>query len=218
LPLGFVMALMSLNTNIPRYVLEHYKGSSEFGIYASLAYLGTAASLVINALGQSASARLSRMFADREFEGFKSLLRKFVLFGAAMGIAGVPIAALLGRRVLSMAYRPEYAHYLNVFLVIVTTTSVLAIASFLGYGVTAARSFKLQLVIIGASTLSTVALSLALIPRFGMMGAACSLLAGAVVQAIGFAIGIVLEMKHADRRPAISSTICGQEFELEAGL
>jgi O-antigen/teichoic acid export membrane protein len=218
LPLGVVMALMSLNTNIPRYVLEHYRGPSEFGIYASLAYLGTAASLVINALGQSASARLSRMFANREFEAFKSLLRRFVLFGLAIGIAGLPIAALLGRYVLSMVYRPEYAHYLNVFLVMVATTSVLAMASFLGYGVTAARSFKIPLVIIGASTLATVTLSFALIPRFGMMGAACGLLTGAVVQVIGFTIGIVFELKSSDRRHAIKPTVYGQEFELEAGL
>ena len=212
------MALMSLNTNAPRYVLEHYRGQGEFGIYASLAYLGTAASLVINALGQSASARLSRMFANREFEGFKSLLCKFVWFGLAIGIAGVPGAALFGRYVLSLVYKPEYAHHLNVFLVMVVTTSVLAVASFLGYGVTAARSFKIPLVIIGASTFTTVALSYTLIPSSGMMGAAVALLAGAVVQAGGFAIGIAIELKTARRQPELEPTAFRPEFEMEAGL
>ncbi len=218
LPLGFVMALMSLNTNIPRYVLEHYKGPSEFGIYASLAYLGTAASLVINALGQSASARLSRMFAAQQFDEFKSLLHKFVLLGAVIGIVGVPAAALFGRYVLSLIYRPEYANYLNVFLVMVTTTSVLAVASFLGYGITAARSFKMPLVIIGASTLSTVILSFRLIPKFGLMGAALALLAGAVAQVIGFAIGIALELRSAAHQSRLKPTVYGSEFEMEAGF
>ena len=218
LPLGFVMALMSLNTNIPRYILEHYKGPSEFGIYASLAYLGTAANLVINALGQSASARLSRMFADRQFDGFKSLLYKFVLFGLVIGIVGVPAAALFGRHVLSLVYRAEYAHYLNVFLVMVATTSVLAVASFLGYGMTAARSFKVPLVIIGASTSVTVVLSFGLIPRFGLMGAAVALLVGAVAQVIGFAAGIALELKTAGHPSTLKQTVCGSEFDMEAGF
>jgi len=197
LPLGFVMSLMSLNTNIPRYILEHYKGPSEFGIYASLAYMGTAASLVINALGQSTSARLSRMFANQQFRGFKSLLRKFVLLGISIGIFGVPAAALFGRCVLSLVYRPEYALYLNVLVVMVATTSVLAIASFLGYGMTAARSFKAPLIVISGSTLATILLSFGLIPRFGLMGAAFALLSGAVVQAFGFTVGIMLELKSA---------------------
>jgi O-antigen/teichoic acid export membrane protein len=218
LPLGFVMALMSLNTNIPRYVLENYKGPSEFGIYASLAYLGTAASLVINAVGQSASARLSRMFADRQFDRFKSLLCRFVLLGLVIGVVGVPAAALFGRYALSLVYRPEYAHYLNVFLVMVATTSVLAVASFLGYGMTAARSFKVPLVIIGGSTLTTVVLSFGLIPKFGLMGAALALLLGAVVQVIGFTVGIILELRTAGRQSTIKHTAYGSEFEMEAGF
>ena len=215
LPLGFVMALMSLNTNIPRYILEHYKGPSEFGIYASLAYLGTAASLVINALGQSAAARLSRMFADRQFDRFKSLLRKFVLLGLLIGIVGVPTAVFFGRSVLSLVYRPEYARHLNVFLVMVATTSILAVASFLGYGLTAARSFKVPLVVVGTSTLTTVILSWELIPRYGLMGAALALLTGAISQVIGFAIGVMLELRNAGRQSTLKHTVYRPEFEIE---
>jgi O-antigen/teichoic acid export membrane protein len=200
LPLGIVMALMSLNTNIPRYVLEHYLGESKLGIFASLAYLGTAASLVINALGQSAAARLSRMFADRQFEVFTSLLRKFAVLGVLIGIIGIPTGALCGHAVLSLLYRPEYGNYLNVFLVVIATTSVLAVASFLGYGVTAARSFKMPVLVNSATTLSTVSLSLILIPRFGLMGAAIALLVAALVQVAGFMLLIKIELKVAQRR------------------
>jgi O-antigen/teichoic acid export membrane protein len=196
LPLGTVMALGSLYTNIPRYVLEHYQGASRLGIFASLAYLGTASTLLINALGQSASARLSRMFAERQFDRFKSLLRNFVLLGVAIGIVGIPAAALFGRYVLSVVYRPEYGNYLNVFLVIIATTSFLAVASFLGYGLTAARCFRMQVVVIGTSTIITGLLSLLLIPRFGLMGAAFALFVASSAQVVGFAIllGVALRM------------------------
>lgn len=215
LPLGIVMALMSLNTNIPRYVLEHYLGESKLGIFASLAYLGTAASLIINALGQSATARLSRMFADRQFGAFKCLLRKFAVLGIVIGVIGVPAGAIFGHTLLSILYRPEYGSYLNVFLVVIATTSVLAVASFLGYGVTAARSFKMPVLVNSATTLTTASLSLLLVPRFGLMGAAVSLLAAALVQVGGFLMLMNMELRVAQRRRSLPAEQ-RSAFELEA--
>ena len=54
LPLGFVTMLLSLNGNLPRYLLEHYGGPAQLGMFASMAYLLVALSTVVNALGQSA--------------------------------------------------------------------------------------------------------------------------------------------------------------------
>ena len=109
LPLGIVMALMSLNTNFQDMCSSTTWGKSKLGIFASLAYLGTAASLIINALGQSAAARLSRMFADRQFEAFTSLLRKFAMLGALIGVIGVPAGGFLGgscfRRFIGLSTR-----------------------------------------------------------------------------------------------------------------
>jgi O-antigen/teichoic acid export membrane protein len=188
LPLGVVMSLMSLNTNIPRYLVEHYLGHGQLGIFASLAYVATASSLVINALGQSAAARLSRMFAAQQFDGFAKLIKKFILLGALIGVAGVPAALLFGRMVLTFLYRSEYADSFNVFITIIATTSLFAMAAFLGYGLTAARCFKRQMIGVGAATLATLSLAPILVPRFGLMGAAFTLLAGAFVQLIGFAL------------------------------
>lgn len=46
LPLGIVMTLISLNANLPRYLLVHYLGAGQLGIFASLAYLLTAVKFV----------------------------------------------------------------------------------------------------------------------------------------------------------------------------
>jgi O-antigen/teichoic acid export membrane protein len=191
-------------------------GESRLGIFASLAYLGTAASLVINALGQSAAARLSRMFADRQFEAFTSLLRKFALLGALIGVIGVPVGAVFGRAALSMLYRPEYGNYLNVFLIVIATTSVLAVASFLGYGVTAARSFKMPMLVNGATTLTTAILSLFLVPRLGLTGAAIALLMAALVQVAGFVVLMKMELKAARGRRTIDAGERRSDFALES--
>ena len=49
LPLGVVMFLLSLNTNIPRYFVEHHGGNHELGILAALSYLSAAGYQVVSA-------------------------------------------------------------------------------------------------------------------------------------------------------------------------
>ena len=39
LPLGLVMLLLSLNSNLPRYVIEQHLGERESGIFAALGYV-----------------------------------------------------------------------------------------------------------------------------------------------------------------------------------
>ena len=187
-PLGIVMTLCSLNVNIPRYVLEHELGPSELGIFASLAYLLVAFSMVVNALGQAASSRLACMFAKGQAEQFRKILGKLLFFAVMILLFGVPMAGWIGDPLLTFIYRPEYGRYSSLFMVMVGTAGVASIAAFLGYGLTAARSFRIQVPVIGASTFITMLCSMVLIPRLGISGAAYALLVGACVQAAGCAV------------------------------
>src|SRR6516162_9856653 len=69
LPVGIVMALISFNANIPRYFIEHHLGTRELGIFAALAYPLAAGTTVVGALGQSATPRLARHYADGDWSG-----------------------------------------------------------------------------------------------------------------------------------------------------
>jgi len=196
-PLGVVMTLISLNINGPRYLLVKYLGEAELGMFASMAYLLVAVSLIVNALGQSASARLSRMFAARDFAGFRGTLRKLLTLALAVPLLGVPMAALFGRKLLTLLYRAEYGDHVNVLVIMVVTAGLTAVGSFLGYGMTAARSFRAQIPVIGATCLTTFVLCLLLIPRVGLMGAALALLMSTVVQCAGFALALRLALREA---------------------
>jgi O-antigen/teichoic acid export membrane protein len=194
-PLGLVMALSSLNANLPRYIIEHHLGYSELGIFAAMAYLVTAAVQVVNALGQSVSARLSRMFAEGDLKGFKSLMRKLLMFGMAMGVAGVPLAWFFGRPILTLLYAPEYANYRGTFLIMVATVGVIAMASFCGYGITAARSFRTPVLALLASSLTTCLLCLWLVPILGILGASIALFFSSLVQLGGLAALLALRLR-----------------------
>jgi O-antigen/teichoic acid export membrane protein len=187
-PLGIVMTLISLNINIPRYLLEHALGPADLGIFASLAYLLVAINMVVSALGQSVVSRLSRILAEGDVKLFRKLLGKLLAFAALILVITVPAAKLVGRPLLTFIYRPEYGQHVSLFVLMVATAGVSSIASFLGYGMTAARSFRVQVPVIGASTLATALFSLLLIPRLGMSGAACALFIGACTQVVGSAL------------------------------
>jgi O-antigen/teichoic acid export membrane protein len=183
LPLGVIMMLISLNVSIPRYALMHHSGSAELGIFASLSYVVMAVSLVVNGLGQSFSPRLSRCYAEGDVRHFRSLMLRLCAIGALLGIGSLALAALFGRTLLALIYRPEYAAHLNVFLVLAATSGISAVASFLGYGITAAHVFRYQVWTMLAAVCTTALASLLLVPRYHAMGAAIALLISALVQA-----------------------------------
>jgi O-antigen/teichoic acid export membrane protein len=128
------------------------------------------------------------MYAEGEIARFRAVLGKLLAFAELFLVVGVPAARVFGEPLLTFIYRPEYGQRVSLFVIMVATAGVASIASFLGYGVTATRTFRLQVPVIGASTLTTVLLSLLLISRMGSMGAACALLAGACVQVSGCAL------------------------------
>lgn len=187
-PLGFVTMLLSLNGNIPRYLLEHYGGAAQLGMFASMAYLLVAMSTVVNALGQSAIVQLSSMFAAGDLDGFRRLMFKLVGIGVAATLVGLPLAALFGRTTLALLYRPEYGEHMGAFLIMVAAGGVSAVASFLGYGVTTARRFHAQVPITAICTLTTAVTTGLLVPQHGLAGAGLGLLASAVVLAVGYAL------------------------------
>jgi O-antigen/teichoic acid export membrane protein len=199
LPLGFVMMLISLNSNIPRYFIERYLGERELGIFAALAYLQMAGTTVVSALGQSASPRLAKYYAAGDGSAFRTLLLKLAGIGVLLGGASVLVALVAGRELLSLLYRPEYAEY-ELFVWLMVAAGIFYVASFLGYGMTAARYFRVQMPLFAVVTATTILAGLWLIPAHGLRGAAIALMIAAVVQAGGSLAVIVHALGMIEKR------------------
>ena len=198
-PLGLVMLLISLNVNIPRYFVERYLGPQELGFFAALAYLMVAGSMVVNALGQSATPRLAKYYATGNSNAFGQLLLKLIGIGAALGIVAVSVAIVAGEQVLTLFYDAEYAEYANLFAWLMVAAGISYISSFLGYGMTAAQYFQVQMPLFTLSTTVSALTSFWLIPKLGLQGAAIALIAGAIVEAI-FSLGVNLYAIHKIKR------------------
>ncbi len=196
LPLGFVMMLISLNTNIPRYFIEEYLGERELGIFAAIAYLMVAGNMVVLALGESASPRLAKYYSEGNRVGFCTLLLKLVGMAVVLGVAIVLVAFVAGREILTLLYRPEYGEYKDLFVWLMIAAGIGYVSSFMGYGITAARYFRVQIPLFTLVTgISSVA-CFWLLPKLGLLGAAIALIIAGILQSL-FSLGVVL---HALRR------------------
>jgi O-antigen/teichoic acid export membrane protein len=182
LPLGLATLLTSLNGNMPRYFIERYAGEGDLGIFAAQSTFMVAMGMVVTALAQSASPRLAQHYAAANAPAFLRLIWKLLGLGAMLGAAGLVAGYFGGRLFLSLAFRPEYAARLDVFHWLLWAGAFNNIFSMLGYCLIAARYFRavigLQIVAVLASFLAC----LWLVPAWGILGAAMSMVISLALQ------------------------------------
>ena len=166
------MLLISLQTNIPRYFIEHFQKEAAVGIFAALAYVLAAGTVVTDAVGQSITPRLARLYRRNDRSGFRRILSLLASFGAVGGVIAIVLSVAFGRQILALLYKPEYAKHIDVFLLLMASAAPTYIASFFGYAMTAAKLFWIQLPLSAVSVLSVAILCWLLIPTRGLRGAA----------------------------------------------
>lgn len=197
-PLGLAVMLGSLGTNVPQYFIEHFKGTHDLGLYASMSYPMIAGSVVINALSQSATPRLAKHYVARDVLAFRHLLLRLLGLGSVLGAAGISIVALFGTDLLSTVYGMQYAQQADVFLVIMVGVALSYLYVFLGTAVSAMRKFGIQLPVHLVGVALLIACCLLLIPPYGLIGAAWSLVITQLVLAVLY-VRIVWRMISTER-------------------
>jgi O-antigen/teichoic acid export membrane protein len=198
-PLGLVLMITALSTNIPRYFIAHQLGNHELGIFSAIASITAAASLLVNALGQAATPKLAKLYVAFDHRGFRKLSLQLALIGVALGAAAMAGSLLVGRFVLAAFFRPEYANHVDLLVLLSLAAGMGFVASLLGYAITAGRRFKEQLPLQIASVASAAGSAFLLVPRYGLTGAAIACAIGPLVQALGELI--VLRAALNDIRP-----------------
>ncbi|PSB46096.1 polysaccharide biosynthesis protein [Cyanosarcina cf. burmensis CCALA 770] len=195
LPLGIVMMLISLNTNIPRYFIEQYLGERDLGIFAAISYLIVAGRMLVSSLGESASPKLAKYYSIGDSSAFRTLIFKLLGIGILLGGTCILVALFAGREILIILYRPEYAKQVDLFVLLMVVAGVNYLSSFLGYAMTAARYFRIQIPLFILVTAISAIASFWLIPTNGLRGAAIALLFAAIAEA-GLTLTVILHALH----------------------
>lgn len=181
-PLGLAAMLSSATSSIPRFFIEHYSGTAMLGIFAALMYLLVAGRTLVVALAQACVAQLSRLYVQGMRPAFKRLLGRQMLIGLLLGGAGILISVFGGRVLLRLLYRPEYAQYSHIFVLVMLAAALNYLAEFSNGGLLAVRSIKIQPVILAVCCLAILLLSALLVPRFGIVGAAWAVVITGAIQ------------------------------------
>jgi O-antigen/teichoic acid export membrane protein len=201
-PLGVVGLLLSLNAAVPRYFLDRTWGEAELGVFSAVAAVSFLGTMVISALSQMASPRLARHYAEGDLRAFRRMLGRLLCLVLALGVAGLGGAALLGRPVLTLLYKPEYAERADVFVWLMAVAAVTYVLSMVGVAATAMRLFREQLWIHVGNVALSIPLCAWLVGRHGSLGAAWALLVQATLLTIAYATLDVVGLRRARAHPA----------------
>jgi O-antigen/teichoic acid export membrane protein len=171
IPLGLVLFLATLGNSLIRLTLESYHGKEQLAYFGAAAYPLMIGSIFVGALGQSAAPRLARDHAVNR-RRFWALLSRLGGLAALMGLAVLAGVWLVGKPALEILYGSEYGAYHAEFMVMAAGSVFMFSATIVGYGLTAARKFSLQLVGAATACLAAGLLAWIMIPDGGIMGAA----------------------------------------------
>lgn len=221
LPLGMVLLFISLNSNVASYFIDGILGAQSLGYYASIAYIVVVGDTMVNALGQSTNTRLAKSYAEGNMGRFIGNLFYMIIAIAGVCFIGLIIVAFAGSEILTLLYKPEYAAYKGVFLMIMFSASLTYLANIVNYAVTAARIFKIQPVLYGVVLAVSALFNALLIPVKGLEGAALSAIISSCLQFTGNLLILVYAVKAAQPKKCViaeanlSNTETAQKPEFE---
>ena len=211
LPLGIVVLLGCLNSSIPNFFIKNALGDRDVGIFAAIGFAISVGNMAVVSLGQSAFTRLARAYANDDLAVFGSLLARLLAFGAGLGVCGVILSKWIGREILTLVFRPEYAQRADLLPWVAASGGVLFMAQFLGFGMTAANLYRSQVVLNALANLTLFAACYLLVARQGLLGAIYAMLIAACVQlfasVIALAIGIRMQMTETQAVPSEAETV-----------
>jgi O-antigen/teichoic acid export membrane protein len=198
-PLGVVMMLLSLDTNIPRYIIAHDLGEGSLGLFAAVASLQAAGVVLVSAMGQTSSPRLARYYFLRDDRSFRSLFRKFLALAALPGIVLVCVAWVAGDAVPGMIFGPAFSHQGTVFKWLSFSMALWLVVSVLGYTATATRRIRFQPYALGLVAITTWAMCAFAVPRYGIVGGAIASATSAMVGCVLFTVGLLVPRRDSVR-------------------
>ncbi|MCD8892239.1 flippase [Staphylococcus nepalensis] len=186
IPLAFSSALGSLNTGIPRIVLENLFGKYTLGIFSTIAYVLVIGGLFANSISQVFLPKLRKLYKDENKIEFEKLTRKMVFIGIFIGMCSVILSLSLGEAFLSLLFGKEYGE--NNTILIILSFGLLFILSgiFLGTTIISTGKYNVNYKISLILLFCILIFSFLLIPKYSLLGAALTITISQFVALISY--------------------------------
>lgn len=192
LPLGIAVMLVSLQTNIPRYFLEHYSNIEFVGIYTIFCYFLVIGGIIINSVCQYLSPYFSEYYQLLNTNKLKKIIIQAFFISLILGLMGLLISLPLHKFIIQTIYGDSYVEYsyLLPYIMFAGIFSYLSVVT--GYLLTSFKAFKIQIPIFVVLVFLTTIYSYLLIPEYGILGAVYTTILSTISQ---FLITIVILLR-----------------------
>lgn len=170
-PLGITAALISLTSNIPRYVIPSIFDEDMLGAFVTLAVVLQAGNLVFRAVELPTIPKLALYIDRRDGQGFWRLMARAVGLFLAMGVIGSVIAWSFGGQLLAAIFGPAYLGFGLLLAMMTIGTSFSQFAGMIESSLIASRVTAVQIPMHCVTVVSCLVLCLVLIPRYELYGA-----------------------------------------------
>jgi O-antigen/teichoic acid export membrane protein len=147
-------------------------GREELGQFAAIAAIAQAVNLALNAVGQSATAPLSRMAMTRDWPAFRAMFGKQFAVGLLIVVGSTAVSAVFGTALLALVFGNAGPDQSWILVLQMFAAGMTALAGLCGYALTALGEFRRQLLLFIPVTSLTAVLCRSLIPNWGVEGAA----------------------------------------------
>lgn len=146
-PLGIAAVLSSVESNLPRYFIEHTINIKSLGLFSALSYPLMLGNQVVGALAAAPAPRLSDLTTNNKYKEFRQLLFKLICVGGIIGFTSYLICQLFGAQILTLINNAEYAKEERTFVLLAAASAVNYVTVFLGAGISALRRFQAKMVL-----------------------------------------------------------------------
>jgi O-antigen/teichoic acid export membrane protein len=165
--------------------MEHYQSEADLGIFSVIQYLMVAGTTVVMSLGQSALPRLAHYYADGQARPFVGLALKLLVVSFVMAVAGILVALIGGKQLLTLIFTEEFARDDHVLVLGMLAAGISYLASFAGFTITSARMFRIQPFLFAITAVVTYIACSILIPQDAVRGGIWVMVITNFVQLIG---------------------------------
>lgn len=173
-PLFFASIMNTSATYIDRIVVSYFINLSYLGIYNFALVVASAATIMIMPISNLLIPKLSSFFSLNNIDAFNKSIRMLLNIGYMLYVPAALGIAALSRSILYVFAGPEYLDGYMPLMIIMFSTSIFAGSVVLSAGISSVRKTRIFVMSAGMSMISNVGLSILLIPRFYLLGAAIS--------------------------------------------
>ena len=195
LPLGVVLLIISLNTNVINYMIKGMIGVEALGYYASIIYLMIVGSTFVSTLGQATTTKLAQLYKQDNIRGFVKLMMKLLSMVLCIGLMAVGLSAVAGKPILTLLYDASYGAYKDIMILVMIGAAAMHLSDMLNYAVTAIQKFKIQPIMYGVVLVLGAACNFLFMTKWGLKGAAFGLIAVYCMQLLANGLVLVFALR-----------------------